>query len=241
MATHAMALADDRDPVIIKLRDDILPWVESAKLLRQAWFYRLHVVFGYTTDLTIALGTIGISLPILQVLRQTEGADDGQGIALASALPKDPFWLYAFAFSSVLIWVFLRVLFNREEGQKKAVLARSCVRTMEHVDFKIHQILMTAQPIDALNELLEKTISPTIDRNVQEGSYNVDQFSQELIDGLVEKRLNSLNKRYGSKWAKQALADFRRAPAEGAPKGEEKNVTESGAVEDAAKPPKEDE
>src|SRR5215831_18459356 len=52
-------------PVQRKLRDQILPWLESGKLLHKQWFYRLYVLFGYATDVTIALGAFGISLPLM--------------------------------------------------------------------------------------------------------------------------------------------------------------------------------
>src|SRR5690606_18006169 len=42
--------------VTVKLRHDILPWIESAKLLRRQWYYRMHRLGGYATDLTVALG-----------------------------------------------------------------------------------------------------------------------------------------------------------------------------------------
>lgn len=34
-----------------KLRNEVLPYLVSAQRLQRRWFYRLHEVFGYTTDL----------------------------------------------------------------------------------------------------------------------------------------------------------------------------------------------
>ncbi len=55
-------------PVANKLRQQVLPYTESAKLLNRQWFYRAHQLFGYATDITVALAAIGIGLPLLTAL-----------------------------------------------------------------------------------------------------------------------------------------------------------------------------
>jgi hypothetical protein len=61
-------------PVKRKLERDVLPYLISARQLRKQWFYRLHTLFGYTTDLVVAFAAIGISSPLLSLLSSVRSA-----------------------------------------------------------------------------------------------------------------------------------------------------------------------
>ena len=185
-------------PVRRKLRDQILPWLESGKLLHKQWFYRLHVLFGYATDITVALGAIGIGLPLMTLL--TQSAEKPAEPSVLALLPQHPRWVYYLAFICVVVWVILRVAFNREEGQKKAVLAKSCRQTMKEAETKLYQVLVQADPMPELNKLLAEKIVPTIDRNVQEGSWPWSGPAPG-VDPAVEMQLNSLSRRFSSNWS----------------------------------------
>lgn len=180
-------------PVATKLRRQVLPYVESAKMLERQWFYRLHQVFGYTTDVTVALGAIGIGLPLLTALTKPEGAD------VTKILGGNPAWLYYSSLGFVVVWVILRVAFNREDGQKKAVLARSCRLTLRQAEASLYGLLDDADPMPALNKLIQEQIKPTVDRNIQEGSWPWSGPSPE-VDRAVDERLASLRERYEAGW-----------------------------------------
>jgi hypothetical protein len=93
-------------PVRRKLRDQIPPWLESGKLLQKQWFYRLYVLFGYATDVTVALGSVGIVPPLMRLLVQPP--DKPGNTNVLALLPQNPKWLYYLAATCVVGWVILQ-------------------------------------------------------------------------------------------------------------------------------------
>jgi hypothetical protein len=195
-------------PVKQKLKDQILPWLESAKLLHKQWFYRLHVLFGYATDVTVALGAIGISFPLITILTQPSGKADGANANVLAAIPHNSRWLYLFIAACVVAWVILRVTFNREDGAKKAVLAKSCRQTMKQLEAKLFHILTQTDPMLDLNKMVVEQIAPTVDRNIQEGSWPWPGPAPG-IDPVVNERLRDLCERFSSRWSKVDFTGMR--------------------------------
>lgn len=194
-------------PVGRKLRDQILPWLESGKLLQKQWYYRLHLLFGYATDITVALGAVGIALPLATLLTQpTEKVGNANALSL---LPQNPTWLYYLAATFVVGWVILRVTFNREDGQKKAVLAKSCRQTMKQAEAKLFFVLAQPDPMPDLNKLLIEQIIPTVDRNIQEGSWPWNGPAPG-IEPAVETNLNSLSDKFSTNWSPVDATGIRR-------------------------------
>jgi len=183
-------------PVKRTLERDVLPYLVSAKRLRRQWFFILYLIFGYATDLVVALGAIGITAPVLVLLTGT----DKDKPSLATALSPVPSWLYFPAFILVLVWIFLRVTFNREDGQMRAVLARSCIQVLREAEGHLPNALSKSDPMPALTELLEKTIRPTVDRNIQENSWPWTPFAPR-IEAEVDAKLNKLCGTYERDWA----------------------------------------
>ena len=179
-------------PVKRTLERDVFPYLVSARRLRKQWFYRLHAIFGYTTDLVVALAAIGISSPFLRLLISTGTADaTGKPPTLGSVLGSVPPVLVYPAAVVILTWVVLRVAFNREEGQKRAVLARNCTKVLQQAEAGLPTALATADPMPALTEMLEKRIRPTVDRNIQESSWPWLPFAPS-IDDDVRKEVGDL-------------------------------------------------
>jgi hypothetical protein len=187
-------------PVRRKLRDQIIPWLESAKLLQKQWFYRLHVLFGYATDVTVALGAIGIALPLMTLLTQPSENPGNANTSVIPLLPQDPEWLYYLTLVCVIGWVVLRVTFNREEGQKKAVLAKSCRQTMKQAEAKLYHLLAQSDPMPELNKLIAEQITPTVDRNIQEGSWPWNGPAP-VVEPAVDAQLDSLCTKFSSNWS----------------------------------------
>jgi hypothetical protein len=185
-------------PVQRKLRNQILPWLESAKLLHKQWFYCLYVIFGYATDVTVALGAVGISLPLMTLLTQPS-EKPGPASALG-LLPQNRTWLYYITAMCVVVWVIIRVAFNREEGQKKAVLAKSCRQTMKQAEARLYFILVQSDPMPELNKLVLERIEPTVDRNTQEGSWPWNGPAPG-VESAVERQLGSLSRQFSSNWS----------------------------------------
>lgn len=203
-------------PVKRTLERDVLPYIVSARQLRKQWFYRMHTVFGYTTDIVVALATIGIAPPLLRLLGATGSAADAANKppTLTSVLASLPPSLVYPAAILIVVWIIIRVAFTREEGQKRAVLARSCNKVLEQAEAGLPQALGTADPMPALTEMLEKRIRPTVDRNIQESSWPWLPFAPK-IEADVRKELNAFCLSYESDWAPVSNSGLREPPVMG--------------------------
>lgn len=200
---------DREHPVKMKLRNEILPWVESASLLSKQWFYRLHILFGYATDVTIGLGSIGIGIPLLALLTQPIESKTPSTTNVLTLLPRDPRWLYYLTALCVVGWIVLRVAFSREEGQKRAVLAKSCRQTMKQVEARLYQVLAQQDPMPELNKILDEQITPSVDRNIQEYAWPWSGPAPD-VDRLVEAKLEILCKKFSSQWSAVGPTEIRR-------------------------------
>lgn len=187
-------------PVKRTLERDVLPYLVSARRLRRQWFFLLHSIFAYATDLIIALAAIGISTPFLGLLGAPLDAQGDKPPSLTTALGTLPAWLFLPAGALIIAWVLLRVTFNREDGQKRAVLAKSCTQVLRQAEANLPSALSKADPMPALTELLEKGIRPTVDRNIQENSWPWTPFAPS-IELEVRKELERLCGLYESDWA----------------------------------------
>jgi len=207
------------DPQVKRtLERDVLPYLVSARKLKRQWFYRFHTLFGYTTDLVVALAAIGVSSPLFNLLAAKDaGADAADKTpTLASALAGIPSFLVYPALLVIVAWVIIRVAFTREEGQKRAVLARSCIQNLREAEAELHKLLRVRRPLASLTEMLEKRIRPTVDRNIQESSWPWLPFAPN-IQADVQKELNSLCSLYEEEWEPGSEPDIRVPPKENKP------------------------
>jgi hypothetical protein len=156
-------------PVKKKLRNDILPYLITAKHLNDQWFCRTHRLFGYTTDILVALTALGLIPAVIANIFGNNPNDTPTKVSeLEALLPKEFHYLYYMMLVLVLAWVILRVAFNQEDGQKRAVLARSCSLSMRHAESKLPHLLGNADPMPGITELYDTSIYPIVDRNIQE-------------------------------------------------------------------------
>lgn len=201
------------DPVKRKLGREILPYIISARRLRRRWFYITHSIFGYTTDVLVALTAIGLSSPILDFFANgepTAGHDDSARVSLAEVLSSVPQWLYYPTIAIAVVWVLLRVAFVREDGQKRAVLARSCFTSLRQVEARLHKILVKEDPMADLMKLADEEIWPTVDRNIQERSWPWAGPAPD-IEKEVEELLRNFCSRYESGWLPSQTPELRAA------------------------------
>lgn len=101
---------------------------------------------------------------------------------------------------AILTWVTLRVVFTRQGGQKRAVLAKSCIQTMKQAEARLHRVLIKSDPMPDLNSLVEEQIAPTVDRNIQEDAWPWSGPDPDA-DSEVEKQLLLLCNKYQGNWA----------------------------------------
>jgi hypothetical protein len=204
-------------PVRRSLQRDVLPYIVTARRLRKQWFYRLHSIFGYTTDFIVALTAIGVSTPLLTLIGSVSSAGNkeaAQSPPLRDVLSSVPQWLYFPLVFIIITWIVLRVTFNREEGQKRAVLAKSCAQVLRQSEASLHAVLSKSDPMPGITELLEKKIRPTVDRNIQENAWRWVPFAPG-IDDEVGKDLEALCSRYEMDWAPIGALGFRQPPSGG--------------------------
>lgn len=196
------------------LKRDVLPYLVSARQLRKQWFYRLNTVFGYTTDLIVALAAIGISSPLLLFLSSTGYSSDvaDKPPTLVSVLASVPPWLVYPAAVLIVSWIIIRVAFNREQGQKRAVLARSCTQVLRQAEASLPKALGSVDPMPDLTEMLEKRIRPTVDRNIQDDAWPWLPFAPS-IEAEIEKDLTDYCERYEERWAPVNDPQLRQPPA----------------------------
>ncbi len=187
-------------PVKRKLRNEILPYLASARRLRRQWFYISHIIFGYTTDILVALTTIGVVSPALSGLLANEpGVEASSATTLADLLATVPEKLYIPVAVVVIAWIVLRIAFNREDGQKKAVLAKSCRLTMRLAEARLPSLLGESDPMSGIIKLYKEDLFPTMDRAVQEGAWPWLPFAPGINDE-VERQLAELCQKYESEW-----------------------------------------
>ena len=203
-------------PVKHKLERDVLPYLVSARRLRGQWFYLLHTVFGYATDLIVALAAIGIASPLLEIIRfgGAGGDDAAKAPALSDALASLPRALVLPGAILIVAWVAIRVVFTREEGQKRAVLARSCTNVLHGAEADLPKLLGTANPMPALTKLLETRIRPIVDQSVLEKAWPWAPFAPS-VDTDVQKEVTALCARYQADWAPVDPLGLRQLTASG--------------------------
>lgn len=194
------------------LERDVLPYLISARHLRQQWFYRLHFLFGYTTDLVAALAAIGVGAPMLALVAGIGNPSSTQEPlpTLSGAITTLPPWLVYPAVGVVVAWVFLRVTFNREDGQKRAVLAKSCSRSLHALEASLVKVLNATNPMPGLTELLETKIRPAVDRSIQEDAWPWTPFAPG-IDAQVAARLEEYCRKFRCDWGPSAPAGIRQS------------------------------
>lgn len=200
-------------PVKRKLSRDILPYVVTAKRLHRQWFYRLHLLFGYTTDFLVALTAIGISSPLFAFFISASESGENHKTELASITKEIgllPPIVYYPIIILVLVWIILRVAFVRENGQKRAVLAMSCAQTFRQIEARLHRLLVKPEPMPDLTKLLDEEIFPAVDRNIQESAWPwTGPAPAKEINADLESLLADFCQKYESAWQIPVTPDLR--------------------------------
>jgi hypothetical protein len=197
-------------PVRQSHRRNVLPYIVTGRQLPRQWFYRVHAIFGYTTDIVVALATVGVASPLLAVLGGQSPHKDGPSPTLGLALSSVPLWLVFPTMLFLAAWIVLRVAFAREEGQKRAVLAKSCFRVLREAQASLHSVLSKPDPMPGLTELLEAKIRPTVDRSIQEGAWLWLPFADNIATE-VDKLLETLCNLYEEQWLPVEAPAMRKA------------------------------
>jgi hypothetical protein len=187
------------DLVIHKLEHHVVPYIVSGRRLRRQWFYMTNTLFGYTTDTLGAVATLGLTVPPLLSQLDAAGSSDTEQASIIQQINGLPEGLYYPVLLVAVLWVILRMVFARENGQKRAVLAKSAAGSMRQAEVMLHQHLTLPDPLPALNELLDKHLAPTVQRTMYEEAWPWVPFAPG-IDEEVKKLTAQLVTRYGKDW-----------------------------------------
>lgn len=186
-------------PVRRKLRQEIIPYVVSADLLRKAWYYRLHAFYSYWGDMIAGLSALGIGHPLINAFLPPNSENKGVSVDLSKIIEGSSAWFLIPGFISALAWFGARMIFTREDGRTKAVLARSCCRSFQQIELKLHLILIGSYPMPELSDLALTQVQPLVDRGIQDGFWIWAGPAPE-IDSNVEIKLGAFCEKYENNW-----------------------------------------
>lgn len=185
-------------PVKRKLRNEILPYFVTARMLRKKWFFVTYSLFGYTTDILVALTALGVVSPVISGIFASSQTSGGKSTSLADLTATLPKELYYPVLLVVLAWIFLRVAFIREDGQKRAILAKSCYQVVRSAEASLPGILGKSDPMSDLSKLY-KDFWPTVQGSIQQDAWVWTPFAPG-IENEVESWLEELCRRYEDGW-----------------------------------------
>lgn len=187
-------------PVRRKLEQAILPYTVSAERLRMRPVYLTYGVYSYAHELLIAVVGLGIAPPLLSLFSTDFSRPSNRGtIANAvSAWGKAPPWLVAITAIALIVWLLLKILINREDVAKRAVLARSCRKEMRQFTMRLRDELQKSDPMPGLQKI-QGAISDLVYHHIQEDLWPWDGPA-ENIDGSVRAKLERLCKQFGNNW-----------------------------------------
>jgi len=187
-------------PVKRKLEQAILPYMVSAEKLKLRPVYVTYGVYNYAHELLVGLVGLGVAPPLLSLFTSEAGATGNQG-AVTTALDtqkKAPPWLAVASVIALVIWLLLKLVINRENVAKRAVLARSCRKEMRQLSLNLRDELQKDNPMPGLQEIQE-TISELVHRHIQEESWPWDGPA-ENIGRPLQARLETLCHQFEQNW-----------------------------------------
>ena len=106
----ALRLGDHQQ--LIRLHNDVLPWLIGGLKVRRRWFVFVESIHSHISATLSAVAALGVGAPIiLPLLGQVSGPMTGQkfGETLMSFLGSLPPFVGSVVLAAVIIWVVLRV------------------------------------------------------------------------------------------------------------------------------------
>lgn len=151
-------------PVIRKLANDIMPWFVSAEELAKKPLYRAHAAYSWTRDILAGLSGFGMGHPLAKAIT-------GESTDIGVALRDMPPWLYILTGASAVMWVVLKTYVTKDDGEKRAMLARGCRKEFMSLNLRLMEALQDPHPIHAMTEI-QAEVMAIVDRHIAEGSWH---------------------------------------------------------------------
>ena len=176
-----------------KLRQAIIPYVILAERLKWRALYLAYTVYAYSHDFLSALAGAGISFPLTRIAT-------GKNIDLPSSIQEMPMPLAITTVLSVFGWIVLKVIVTRNDGEKRATLARNCRKDFRSFLNTLENECQKNNPMPGLTRLAQQ-IQQTVQRHIAEDSWSYNGLPVDRAFTIeVEKRVHQYCERYGSGW-----------------------------------------
>jgi hypothetical protein len=189
-------------PVLVKLCDELLPWMIAARRVGRQWFVRLAAIFGYLGDFAAALAGLGIGAPIAALMQgnvAAGGTKDRSAIdVLHTILPAG--WSWA-GLAALIVWTILRLVIQRQDVLARALLAREYGNAINALYAQLYKALQSPEPMDGVL-IIQKSVDDRVQDAIKKGYWPysppfppTEDIQQELATMAADIRT-----RYMSKW-----------------------------------------
>ena len=184
--------------VLRKLCEEVLPWMISGRTVGRQWFVRLAFIYGYVGDLAAALAGLGIGSPIVALLQGK--LPDGQNAidVLRAALPDG--W-FIIGVTAAIVWIILRLVIQREDVVKRALLARECARGMDALYLQLFRELASNEPMPQIRAI-QKSVNDRVQDAVNNSVWPWRALApDEDIEVELKSEVDRIRSKFMSRWA----------------------------------------
>jgi hypothetical protein len=184
---------------LVKLCNEVLPFMIGARRVRRQWFVVLAKVHAYGGELATALAGLGVGAPVVALFQGKAPGGQSALDALRQALPGVWFWIGIVALA---LWLILRLVVKQQNVLDRALFARECSKTMQKLGADLYDALSDPNPmpkIIATQEAQRRAVREAIDKDVW--PWNPQWPNAEDIALELRKEVNDIRDRFMRQWA----------------------------------------
>jgi hypothetical protein len=193
----------DEHPVTRKLSTSLVPYFVSGEQLERQRFYRAYSVYTWANEVMAGVAVLGLG-PVLSPLNLQTGTVDVPALFKGTQAGSLPFLLAGIGALFGIGWMLFKVYVTRENGIKRAALARSCRNQLRTLETRVHQELNEPNPITKLDEIYA-SVKDLINRCSQEEAWPWPGPAPNIAEP-VEKRVKEYCSQYQANWKIPVLA-----------------------------------
>lgn len=183
--------------ILHKLHDEVLPWLVAGGRIRRRWFVVLSIVWAYLGDASAALAGFGLGTPLIKAI--TEVAKGGTDIAQAAAATLPPGWRWA-GVAGALLWATIRLVNQREDVTKRAVIAREFVLVIRELNTQLHRVLTGPTPLPEI-AVIQKRLATKVDEAMHARVWEWEPFPKDAkFQREVAERTAEIRKSNMANW-----------------------------------------
>lgn len=194
---RAPLIRPDDHYVLKKLANEVLPWMVAGRKLRSLWFVRMSAAYGYIGDGAAALAGLGIGAPVANLLSGQVPPGKNAIEVLTTAAPAG--WL-TLGIVSLIVWIVIRLIIQRENVPARALLARECADNLKALHVKLLSYLSAENPMEKIVEV-QKTVDDRVQSAITSRIWPWDPLPDEdIIYGELAKDINSIRVKFMGNW-----------------------------------------